>query len=90
MITITVLKILKSVTFARKMHLSNSTKEIESKDVARFEPTTEKCIYQFPQKREKKRKDGARFEPTTNSLLVYSSPDYATRKVIKYGTNKTY
>ena len=43
------------------MHWLNSTKEIKSKDGARFEP-----------------------------LLVYSSPDYATRKVIKYSANKTY
>ena len=52
---------LKIYNFCLKMHLSNSTKEIKSKDGARFVP-----------------------------LLVYSSPDYATRKVIKYSANKTY
>ena len=40
MITTKVLKFLKSIAFAPKKHLWNSTKEIKSETGARFEPAT--------------------------------------------------
>ena len=40
--------------------------------------------------REIKSKTGAWFEPATHRLLAYPSTNWATRKVIKIGTNKNY
>ena len=44
MITSKVLKISKSITFAPKLHLQNSTREIKSKTGAWFEPTTHRLL----------------------------------------------
>ena len=44
MITTMVFKCSKSITFAPKMHLENSTREIKSKTGARFKPATHRLL----------------------------------------------